>query len=174
MKEWVYTHSFVLLLKNTRKGMFMAKEIIKTAYSIGDAVARAQGVDLIHAEYKKEAGEWYLRLYIDRPGGVGIDQCEAFSRAFGEELDKIDPIAEPYCLEVSSPGVERQLKTDREFSYYIGRQVAVKLYQAVNGKKEFHGILAGYQDGKALIQDGGDALWVDPKGAVYIRLYFTF
>ncbi len=152
----------------------MAKEIIRTAFSIGDRIAEEQGVYLVDAEYKKEAGDWYLRLFIDKEGGVGIDDCEAFSRAFGEEMDRLDPIAEPYCLEVSSPGVERQLKTEREFQYYIGRHVAAKLYKAVNGKKEFDGILTDYQDGIALILDGEAVISVKPKEAVYIRLYFTF
>lgn len=152
----------------------MANEIIKTAFSAGDKIAAQQGVYLVDAEYKKEAGDWYLRLFIDKEGGVGIDDCETFSRAFGEEMDRLDPIAAPYCLEVSSPGVERQLKTEREFQYYLGRRVSVKLYKAFDGKKEFDGVLEDYQNGMVLIRDGDRTILVNPKEAVYIRLYFTF
>ena len=152
----------------------MAKEIIRTVFAIGDQIAQMQGVDLVDAEYKKEGKDWYLRLYIDKAGGVGIDDCEVFSRAFGEEMDRIDPIEAAYCLEVSSPGVERQLKTEREFCYYNGRRVAVKLYKALDGEKEFDGILQGYDQGVATIQTETKLLQVPVKEAVYIRLYFEF
>lgn len=152
----------------------MAKEIIRTVFAIGDEIAIAQGVVLVDAEYKKEGGDWYLRLYIDKEGGAGIDDCEQFSRAFGEEMDRLDPIAEPYCLEISSPGVERQLKTEREFRHYTGRTVSVKLYKALNGQKEFTGILEGYADNAAQIRTETEVLSVPVKEAVYIRLYFEF
>lgn len=152
----------------------MAKEIINTVFAIGDKIAEEQGVYLVDAEYKKEGKDWYLRLFIDKAGGVGIDECEAFSRAFGEEMDRIDPIAEAYCLEISSPGVDRKLKTEREFTYYIGRRVEVKLYKALDGKKEFDGVLEDYRDNLAYIRVDDAVVGVNPKEAVYIRLYFTF
>ena len=115
-----------------------------------------------------------LCYYIDREGGVDIDSCEAFSRAVEEELDKADIISGAYSLEVSSPGVDRKLKKEREFEYYKGREVEVKLYAPSDGVKEFDGVLKGFCGGSAVIErDGGD-IAVALKDAAYIRLKFTF
>ncbi|MBS7298578.1 MAG: ribosome maturation factor RimP [Eubacteriales bacterium] len=152
----------------------MANKTEELAFNIGDSVAEEQGVFLLHVEYKKEDGEYYLRLFIDKDGGVGIDECEKFSRAMSDKLDELDPIKEAYVLEVSSPGADRKLVTEREFNHYIGREVDVKLYAAKNGEKEISGILTGYSDGVASV-DVGDEIWDIPKkDAVYIRLSFKF
>ena len=115
----------------------MANAIESKALEVADVVAQNLGLDVVDAEYKKEGNDKYLRIYIDQPGGVGLNECEKFSREFEKEFDKIDPIDEAYILEVSSPGVERKLKTEREFLHYIGKKVSVKLYKAINSKKEF-------------------------------------
>ncbi len=152
----------------------MANKIEELAYSIGDVIAEEQGVFLVHAEYKKESGDYYLRLYIDKEGGVGIDDCENFSRRFSDRIDEIDPIEDAYVLEVSSPGADRKLITEREFNHYIGREVDVKLYAAKDGKKEISGILLGYKDSVASIDVGGEVWEIPKKDAVYIRLSFKF
>ncbi len=152
----------------------MANEIEKRALDIGDAVAESIGVSVIDAEYKKEAGKQYLRIFIDKEGGTGIDDCEAFSRAFEQKFDELDPIKTEYILEVSSPGLERKLKTKREFDYFKGREVDIKLFSEKNGLKEFSGILLGF-DGKTVqIEYGGDTVSVNVKEAAYIKLHFEF
>lgn len=141
---------------------------------IGDKIAEKLGMCVVDAQFKKEDGKQFLRIFIDKDGGVGIDDCEEFSRAFGDELDKTDPIDTEYILEVSSPGVDRKLKTEREFLHYIGREVDVKLYKASDGNKEFSGILTSYEDKTATIDCGGTPLKINTKDAAYIKLHFEF
>ena len=173
MKEWVKTHSFILFIY-FGKDVAMANGIETIVYEIGDPIAAAQGVFIVDAAYKKESDGWHLWIYIDKEGGVGLDECERFSRAFSDQFDACDPIRDPYCLEVSSPGVERVLQKEREFLYYIGRRVEVKLYKAVCGLKEFNGILEGYENGTVTVNVDGQNVTFNKKEAVYIRLYFEF
>lgn len=151
----------------------MANKTELLALEIGDKIAEGMGLCVVDAQFKKEAGKQYLRLFIDKEGGVGIDDCEAFSRAFGDEIDKLDPIEAEYTLEVSSPGVDRKLKTEREFLHYIGREVDVKLFKAKDGTKEFTGILKGYDGGNVTV-DCGREKTLDVKEAAFIRLHFEF
>lgn len=152
----------------------MAKSIKETVFEIGDAVADELSMFLVDASLDKENGEKFLRLYIDKEGGVSIDDCEKFSRAFEAKFDEVDPIGDAYCLEVNSPGVDRVLKTEREFSHYIGRDVDVKLYSAIDGKKEFSGKLTGYENDIANIETGDSVLEIPVSKAVYIKLMFRF
>lgn len=150
------------------------KSVTELALDIGDELAEAMGLSVIDAEFKKEAGKQYLRIFIDKEGGVGIDDCEEFSRAFEEKLDECDPIKEEYTLEVSSPGLERKLKTKREFDYFLGRDVDVKLFSAQNGLKEFVGKLTDFDGKAAKIDCGGEIISVNVKEAAYIKLHFEF
>ncbi len=152
----------------------MANKIELLAMEIGDKIAEKLEMTVVDAEFKKEAGKQFLRMYIDKEGGIGIDDCEVFSRAFGEELDTIDPIEMEYTLEVSSPGVERKLKTEREFLHYLGREVDVKLFKALDGKKEFTGILKAFLEGVATVDCGGVPLEINVKEAAFIKLHFEF
>ena len=120
-------------------------------------IAEHYGLELIDVEYVKEGASWYLRIYIDKPGGVGLDDCQAVSDEVGRKLDELDPIPENYFLEVSSPGLERPLKRDRDFDYFAGREAAVRLFEPLDGKKEFTGTLKGLVDGwVVLMVDGGE------------------
>ncbi|MFQ8983166.1 MAG: ribosome maturation factor RimP [Evtepia sp.] len=110
-------------------------------------VVEANGCTLWDVEYVKEAGSWYLRVYIDKDTGVSIDDCEAVSRVLSDLLDEADPIQDPYTFEVSSAGADRALKKPEHFQAFLGAQVDVKFYQAKNGQKTCTGTLAGYQDG---------------------------
>ena len=113
-------------------------------------------LELWDVEYVKEAGQWYLRVYIDRAeGGVSLDDCEAFSRAFDPVLDAEDPIEGGYIFEVSSAGAERVLKRPQDFVRFLGSFVEVKLYRAVDGAKLHTGTLAAYADGDVTIRAGG-------------------
>ena len=118
-------------------------------------VVEANGCSLWDVEYVKEAGSWYLRLYIDKEGGVSIDDCEAVSRAVDPLLDEADPIPDAYTFEVSSAGAERSLKRPSDFERFLGSFVEVRLYKARDGVKEFTGDLAGYEDGAVTIEQNG-------------------
>ena len=115
----------------------------------------AAGCEVWDVEYVREAGTWFLRLYIDKEGGVDILDCEQVSRAVSDLLDEADPIEGSYTLEVSSAGAERPLKWPGDFQRFMGSPVAVKLYQARDGRKEFAGELAGYDNGDVTITVGG-------------------
>lgn len=152
----------------------MANRVEKLALELSEAAAREQGVYVVDVSYRKENGNNVLCFYIDKDGGVGIDECEAFSRAVETVLDENDPIEQNYSLDVSSPGADRKLVKEREFLYYIGREVDVKLYAAENGLKEFTGILKGFGDNTAEVEYNGEIKKIPVKNAVYIKLHFSF
>lgn len=114
-------------------------------------VVEAAGCRLWDVEYVREAGTWYLRVYIDKDGGVSIDDCEAISRALDPILDREDPIPESYVFEVGSAGADRELKRPRDFDEFMGHEVEVRLYRPLEGSKHFTGTLSGYDDGAVSI-----------------------
>ena len=132
-------------------------------------VAQA-GCTLWDVEYVKEAGEWFLRVYIDREGGVDLDCCEAVSRPLSDALDEADPIQNSYTFEVSSAGLDRVLKKPEHFAQCLGRKVDVKLYRPVEGSKERTGGLTGYEDGAVSI----DGVRFDKKDVAQVRLHVEF
>ena len=152
----------------------MANKTEIKALELGESEAQEQGVYIVDVTYKKEDGAYSLCYYIDKDGGVGIDECEKFSKAVEEILDREDFIENNYTLEVSSPGADRKLTKEREFLYYKGREVDVKLYKAENGIKEFTGVLTDYRDDTAFIEINGEVTEIPAKAAVYIRLSFKF
>jgi len=125
-------------------------KIAQQVWDLAAPLAAEQGVELWDVTYTKEAGQWYLRIYIDKDGGVGINDCETFSRAFDPILDEADPIAGSYVFEVSSAGAERELKRPSDFEKFLGSKVEVKLYKAVDGAKTFTGTLAGYSEAEGV------------------------
>ena len=133
-------------------------------------IAERAGCTLWDVEYVKEAGEWFLRVYIDREGGVDLDCCEAVSRPLSDALDEADPIQGGYTFEVSSAGLDRALKKPEHFAGCMGRKVDVKLYRPVDGSKERTGALTGYEDG-AVSVDGGR---FDKKDVAQVRLHVEF
>ena len=104
----------------------------------------ANGFELVDVEYVKEAGTWYLRAYIDKPGGITVDDCEVVSRAFSDILDEKDYIDDTYIFEVSSPGLGRPLKKEKDFARSIGEDVEIRTYRAIDKQKEFVGTLVEY------------------------------
>lgn len=134
-------------------------------------VVEQAGCALWDVEYVKEAGEWFLRVYIDREGGVDLDLCEAVSRPLSDLLDEADPIPNSYTFEVSSAGLDRALKKPEHFEKCIGRQVDVRLYRPLEGSKEFTGALAGYENGAVLLEDGRR---FDKKDVAQVRLHVDF
>ena len=126
----------------------MAKksDIEKKTEALLEPIAEKFGVRIYDVEYVKEAGEWYLRAYIDKDGGVNINDCVDVNHALSDALDEDDFIEEAYTLEVSSPGLGRQLKKDRHFANSIGQDVELKLFKPRDGVKEFAGKLKGFDD----------------------------
>lgn len=114
-------------------------------------VVEEEGCKLWSVEYIKEAGTWYLRVYIDKDGGVGIADCEAISRRLDPILDEADPIPESYVFEVGSAGAERELKRPSDFEQFIGSDVEVKLYQSYEGRKTLVGTLEEYNGGNITV-----------------------
>ena len=131
-----------------------SKNIASTvADLIGPTVAELD-YDLWDVEYVKEGSEYYLRITIDREEGITIDDCELVHRTIDPMLDEADPIEDSYHLEVSSPGIERELKYDWHFEAFIGAEVEAKLYAPVNGAKSYRGVLAGYSEAEIIINVG--------------------
>lgn len=136
----------------------MAKEHIKELVSkYLKGFLDENDLELYNSEFKKEGKDWYLRVYIDKKNAekdeyVGTDDCEKVSRFLSECLDKDDPIPQNYTLEVSSPGIDRQLFQVRDYERFTGDMVDVKLYKSIDGKKEFQGILKGISDNKIEIE----------------------
>ena len=111
------------------------------------------GFELVDVEFVKEGGSWFLRAYIDKPGGITIDDCEVVSRKFSEILDEKDYIQESYIFEVSSPGLGRPLKKEKDFKRSLGKEIEIRTYRAINGEKEFFGILKSYNEATITIED---------------------
>ena len=133
------------------------------------------GYELVDVEFVKEGQNWYLRFYLDKEGGINIDDCEKASKAIEKLLDEKDPIEQAYVLEVSSPGLDRQLKKDKDFVKYAGSLVDVKLYKAVDGSKEFQGTLKGLEGNIITIEDeNGNELSFDRKDTAVIKLAVIF
>ena len=147
------------------------KKITELTAELAAPAIAEQGCTLWDVEYVREAGEWFLRVYIDKEGGVSINDCEAVSRPLSDKLDEVDPIEGSYTFEVSSAGADRALKKPEHFEQMLGRQVEVRLYRAVEGKKALVGELTGYEAGDVTL-DGTRTI---PKADVaQVRLYVTF
>lgn len=131
--------------------------------------------ELVDVEYVKEAGTWYLRIYIDKDGGISIDDCEIVSRALGEMLDKEDFIEDSYILEVSSPGLGRPLKKEKDFKRSLGSEVEIRLFKPLNKTKEYIGILTSYnQDTVTIELEDNTDITINRQDIALIRLAFDF
>ena len=138
-------------------------------------VITEKNLELVDIEYVKEGSSWYLRAYIDKEGGVDINDCEAVSRAFSDILDKEDPIEDAYILEVSSPGLGRPLKKDKDFARSIGEEVEVRLFRAVEGCKEYTGLLNAYDKTTVtLMLEDEKTLVLERSNIALIRLALDF
>ena len=131
--------------------------------------------ELVDVEYVREVGVWYLQCYIDKEGGITVDDCEVISRLLGEWLDKEDFIEDSYILEVSSPGLGRPLKKEKDFARSIGKDVEIRLYKAIDKQKEFTGTLTSYDaDSVTLTMEDGSERTFEKSGIALIRLAFDF
>lgn len=135
----------------------MPKENIRDiVFNLAEPIVEENGMELVDVEFVKEGANWYLRVYLDKDTGIELDDCEKISRILSDLLDKEEPIAQAYFLEVSSPGLDRPLKKEKDFQKYFGQKVIVNTYSPFNGKKQHQGKLGLYnQDNLKLTVDDG-------------------
>ncbi len=146
----------------------------KTEELLEPIVAEA-GFELVDVEYVKEAGTWYLRAYIDKPGGITVDDCEAVSRKFSDILDEKDYIEDSYIFEVSSPGLGRPLKKEKDFQRSLGEDVEIRTYRPIEGQKEFEGVLKAFDKNTVTIAYEDDTEQVFQRNEIaLIRLALDF
>lgn len=149
-------------------------EYVKKTEALLEPIIEANHFELVDVEYVKEGSNWYLRAYIDKPGGITIDDCELVSRALNEKLDADDFIEDAYILEISSPGLGRPLKKEKDFARSIGQDVDIRLYKAQDGMKEFTGELTAYDaDTVTILMDGSEIVF-NRTDIALIRLSLDF
>ena len=149
-------------------------KITEQVASFAQPIVEANGCSLWDVEYVREGSERFLRLYIDKEGGVNIDDCEAIARAVDPILDEKDPIPESYHFEVCSAGLERPLKRPGDFEKFMGSPILVKLYRPRNGLKEIPGILRGYEEGKVTVEAGKETITFEKSEVALVRLRVEF
>lgn len=140
-----------------------------------EPIVTEAGFELVDVEYVKEAGTWYLRAYIDKPGGITVDDCEVISRKFSDILDEKDYIEDSYIFEVSSPGLGRPLKKEKDFQRSLGEDVEIRTYRSLDGQKEFEGVLKAFDKNTVTIAYEDDTEQVFQKSEIaLIRLALDF
>ena len=149
-------------------------KITEQVAQFAQPIVEANGCRLWDVEYVREGSERFLRLYIDKDGGVDIDDCERIHRAVDPVLDEKDPIAESYHFEVCSAGLERALKRPSDFEQFMGSPIMVKLYRPRNGLKELPGVLRGYEDGRITLEAGRETVTFEKSEVALVRLRVEF
>ena len=155
--------------------MSRREEYEQKAEAILTPIVESKGFELVDVEYVKEGGTWYLRAYIDKEGGITVNDCELVSREMNEILDREDYIEDSYIFEVSSPGLGRPLKKEKDYARSMGKELEIRTYRAIDKKKEFYGILTDYDEKKVTIQtEEGETLTFAKTEIALIRLAFDF
>ncbi len=165
-----YPTLFAILWRN---GMAYNKTE-QQVFDLALPIVESSGLSVWDVEYKKEGSDYYLRVFVDKEGGVAIDDCEAISRVLSDKLDELDLIKEAYMLEVCSAGLDRQLKRESDFLAFLGSEVDVKLYAAVDGKKEFCATLLAYADGTVTLSLDGKKIEIPLDKVASVRLAVIF
>ncbi|MEL7607933.1 MAG: ribosome maturation factor RimP [Bacillota bacterium] len=148
----------------------------ETVQSLVGGLVEQMGYELVEVEFTREAAGWVLTLYIDSPNGIKIEDCERVSRAVEPLLDEADPIEQAYYLSVSSLGLDRPIKKDRDFERNLNKQITVKLYAPLNKKKEYAGTLISFDAERfsLLLEGAKEPLTINRKDAAMIKPYFRF
>ena len=149
-------------------------KVTELVASFAKPVVEAHGCELWDVEYVREGSDYFLRLYLDKEGGVDINDCEAISRAVDPILDEKDPIPTSYHFEVCSAGLERSLKRPGDFERFMGSAVTVKLYRPRNGLKEIPAVLQGYEDGRVTVEAGKETITFEKSEVALVRLRVEF
>ena len=148
-------------------------KITDKVHELAKPVVEEAGCTLWDVEYVREAGCWYLRVFVDKEGGVSINDCETISRTLDPILDEADPIPDSYVFEVGSAGAERELKRPGDFQQFMGSEVEVRLYQPLNGSKVFVGSLSGYEDGNVSITAGKENMSFQKAQIALVKLHVS-
>ena len=144
---------------------------VAAVWEIAEPIAEELGLSIWDIRFVKEGADWFLRIFIEKEGGVGITDCENMSRAIDKPLDDADPIEQSYCLEVSSPGVERELTREGHFEACKGEKIKVKMIRAVDGVREFKGVLEDFDGTQITLRlENGSAMSFEKKETSYIKL----
>lgn len=144
---------------------------VSKVFELAEPYAKELGLEIWDIRFLKEGTDWYLRIFIDKDGGVSIDDCVNLTHAVTKPLDEADPISQSYTLEVSSPGIERELITPAHFSKFIGAKVMMRLIRPIEKVRDFSGTLKSFEDGKiTLTLADGEELTVDKKETSYVKL----
>ena len=149
-------------------------KVTEQVVDFAEPIVKEHGCELWDVEYVREGSEYFLRLYIDKDGGVDINDCEAISRAVDPILDEKDPIPGSYHFEVCSAGLERVLKRPSDFQKYLGSSITVKLYRPRNGMKEIPCVLRAYEDGRLTVEAGKETVTFEKSEVALVRLRVEF
>jgi ribosome maturation factor RimP len=155
------------------KGM-QKNKILKKVSEIGERVVNSKGFEMVDVEFVQESGSWYLRYYIDKPGGITLDDCQEVSEEISRLLDIEDPIPHSYILEVSSPGIERKLKKEKDFIKYIGSEVEIRTFEPINGKKVLTGTLSDYNNGMVILKTNSTVINIPFEKISSAKLKYKF
>lgn len=151
------------------------KGIVSIIKEICEPLIEELEYELVDVEFLKEGSNYFLRVYLDKPGGINLDDCQKVSQLLSDKLDEKDPIAVPYYLEVSSPGLDRPLKTDKDLKRNLNKDVEIKLYQPINNMKNYEGVLVDFNDDEIVIKDSQGKTVSLPKEVISIvRLAIKF
>ncbi len=149
--------------------------IVSIAREYGEEISEEMGYDLVDVEYVKENDYYFLRVYIDKRGGISLDDCQIVSEKLSTELDRLDPVEEAYFLEVSSPGLDRPLKTDKDYNRNLGEEVELKLYKSFDNRKKLDGVLKGFNEENFEIEmENGDLLAIPREIVSQMKLVIKF
>lgn len=171
MAEWVYENPLFVF---TERWKLMKKaDIEQHCTELVTPIIEENNFSLVDVEFVKEGSDYYLRVYADKEGGINIDDCVFISRALEAKLDEADKIDEPYILEVSSPGLTRPLKKEKDFARSIDKLVELKTYKAVKGIKEFCGVLKAYTEDTITLDIDGEQVMLNRNEISMIRLAFV-
>ncbi len=149
-------------------------KVTELVWQLAEPIAAQSGCSIWDVEFVREGGEWFLRVYLDKEGGVDITDCEAVSRALDPVLDETDPIEQSYTFEVCSAGLERVLKRPSDFARYLGQSICVRTFAPVDGAKEHVGKLLSWQDGNLSIEQAGAVRSFTKSQVAQVRLHVDF
>lgn len=150
------------------------RKVTDIVEELATPIVESEGLELVEVEYKKEGANWFLRVFIDKPEGVDIDDCGRVSEKLSEKLDELDPVPNSYFLEVSSPGAERPLKKPSDFLRALDKRVHLNTYEPVDGRKEFEGTLMSYEEDQLVIQEEKNQFQIPVEKIASARLAITF
>jgi len=148
----------------------MNRELVSSLWELIEPILEPEGIELVDLEFKNERGRWVLRLYIDAPGGVRLEHCELVSRQVGALLDMEDPIEPSYQLEVSSPGINRVLRREKDFYRFSGSPVRIKTRRKLDGRRNFQGTLKGVENSRIVLEVDGQRIEISPEDLEAARL----